>query len=79
MLMEDNRSECVLRSFEHGPVTVRVIEEQLKENDEPTKLVEILVTEEDGEIDKMLTICGCHAKEIARNLKKAARLANSPW
>ena len=76
---QENVATRVLGTFAATPIAVGVIEnpDATPTNHEPQLVVRITVKDEAGDLDKMLTLCVCHAREFADLLEKAANYAES--
>ncbi len=73
-----NSNPRILKSLSIGGVVVDVSEDPDLDDTGPDHrlLVDIRVLEDDGELDKMLSVCTCHARQVAAMLNKAADYAD---
>jgi hypothetical protein len=66
----------LVRRFVFEPIEVTVHKNAEPDpRDDHVRLVTITVKDNDGLPDKMLTVCACHTRRIARMLDKAADAA----
>ena len=73
--LEETRA---LRRVTIGPVEVTVHKNPERDrHDDHDCLITITVKDDDGLPDKMLTLCSCHTRSVARMLEKAADAAES--
>jgi hypothetical protein len=68
----------VLRRFAFEPIEVTVHKcPERDRHDDHDCLITITVKDDEGVPDKMLTLCSCHTRSVARMLEKAADAAES--
>jgi hypothetical protein len=75
MEKQQKSAEKILKSYSipEDAIWVEVIESTPQ--DEVRCLVRVIVTDDCGEPDRMLTVCHCHAAELGRILNVAASYA----
>lgn len=68
----------ILKSLSIEGVVVDVFEDPDRDDKHPDHqlLVGVRVFDDDGELDRMLTVCTCHARQLAAMLDKAADYAD---